>query len=268
MRTATLATVLLGVAALPAQDREFGAPVSTTLDQVRAEPHAYKNVNVKFTVQYASLGRISNPFFTKFTPSDFANFYGWADEQAIWQENSYEDLFGMLFLSKFSDQLEELYQLETYDRIQIHGVVRATFQDMPWIEVLAFEKLDSKLDTTVLTHLYRGEKLMQQRLWQRAISEFSVVPGDDVPANAQIAAFQGLGTCLLRIGEAQSALGYLQTAKDMTDGRNRQINRLLAIAQESPEEAIDRTVDSRVLKDHERPMWEAFDAGAGESAGM
>src|SRR6185369_14413694 len=68
MRTALFVSFLLGVAALPAQDREFGTAVPATLAQVRAEPEAYKNVKITFTVQFASLGRISNPFFTKFTP--------------------------------------------------------------------------------------------------------------------------------------------------------------------------------------------------------
>ena len=35
MRTATIATFLLGVAVLPAQDREFGTPVETTLTEIR-----------------------------------------------------------------------------------------------------------------------------------------------------------------------------------------------------------------------------------------
>ena len=75
---------------------------------MRAEPEAFSVVTVKFTVQFASLGRISNPFFTKFTSTDYANFYAWGDEQPIWQEPSYNDVFGMLFLSKMSSQLEKL----------------------------------------------------------------------------------------------------------------------------------------------------------------
>ncbi|MCA8951256.1 MAG: hypothetical protein KDE27_17245 [Planctomycetes bacterium] len=265
MRTATLASILLGIAVLPAQDdREFGTPVQTTLTRVRAEPHAYRNVKVTFVVQFASLGRISNPFFTKFTPSDFANFYVWGDEQEIWQQKSYEDLFGALFLSKFSPQLDALYQLQTYDRIRVTGIVRNTFQDMPWIEATEFEKVPSKLDTAVLTHLYRGEQFMQQRLWQRAIAELSLVPGGAVPQTAMLSAYRNLGTCLLRIGEVDLAKTYLQSASSLAGGRDRDVEDLLAIAENEPSQAIDRTVDSRNLKDFERPMWEAFEGGQGQ----
>jgi hypothetical protein len=249
---------LLGVAALPAQDREFGTPVATTLSQVRAEPEAFKNVKVTFTLQFASLGRISNPFFTKFTPTDFANFYGWADEQPIWREKSYGDVFGMLFLSKTHPKLQELYELQTYDRLVCTGVIRNTYQNTPWIEIVDFERAEGQLDTAVLTHLYRGEKLMEQRLWQRAIAELSLAPGEGVPPHALRTANKNLGICLLRMGEPQAAIGYLETAARMGKG-DLEVGELLAMARTQPDQAIDRTVDARTLRDSERPMWEAFD---------
>jgi hypothetical protein len=262
MRTALIVSFLLGVQALPAQDREFGTPVTTTLSQVRAEPEAFKNVKVCFTIQFTSLGKISNPFFTKFTPTDFANFYAWADEQPIWQEKAYNDVFGMLFLSKSHPKLEQLYQLSLYQRIQVIGIVRNTFQNTPWIEVTDFDAADGQLDTAVLTHLYRGEKLMEQRLWQRAIAELSLAPGAGVPQPAMRATHKNLGVCLLRMGEAQSAISYLESAAGM-GGSDAEIETLLAMAKTQPGQAIDRTVDSRGLKDSERPMWEAFDGDKG-----
>jgi hypothetical protein len=257
MRTALSVSFLLGVAALPAQDREFGTAVKTTLSQVRAEPEAFKNVKVVFTVQFASLGRISNPFFTKFTPTEYTNFYAWADEQAIWQEKSYNDVFGMLFLSKSSKQLDELYEMRLYQRLLITGVIRNTFQNTPWIEVTDFTVAPGALDTPVLTHLYRGEKLMEQRLWQRAVAELSLVPGAGVPPNAMRATQKDLGTCLLRMGEAGAAIGHLEAAAAI--GGDPEVDSMLAIAKGAPDQAIDRTVDSKDLKDSERPMWEAFE---------
>ena len=260
MRTALLVSFLLGAGALPAQDREFGTAVKTTLTQVRQDAEAFKNVKVTFTVQFASLGKIANPFFTKFTPTDFANFYAWADEQPIWQEKAYNDVFGMLFLSKSHPALEKLYELRLYQRLQVTGVIRNTFQDAPWIEVTDFTPLEEQLDTALLTHLYRGEKLMQQRLWQRAIAELSLTPGEGVPPHATRAAHKNLGICLLRMGEAQAAISYLESAAQMAKGQDIEVERLLATARTAPSEAIDRTVDARTLKDSERPMWEAFDS--------
>jgi len=259
MRSALFVSALLCVAALPAQDREFGVAVRTNLAAMRANPTAFQNVKVQFTVQFASLGRISNPFFTKFTPTDFANFYAWGDEQQIWQEPVYNDVSGTLFLSKSNPQLESLYGVRLYQRLDCTGVVRNAFQGMPWIEVLSFEVLDDQMDIAVLTHLHRGENLMSQRLWQRAISELSRVPGPGVPAVATMAAHRNLGVCLLRMGESRAAIGYLKSASAMSEGLDFEVENLLAMAETNPAKAIDRTVDSSTLKDSERPMWEAFE---------
>jgi hypothetical protein len=263
MRTALFLSFLLGVASLPAQDRDFGTAVRVSLAEVRSNPDAYKGVKVTFPAQFTSLGNISNPFFTKFTPTDFANFYAWGDEQPIWQEKSYEQVFGMLFLSKQHPKLEELYSMRLYQRVQITGIIRNTFQGSPWIEVSDFEALEGQLDTAVLTHLYRGEKLMDQRLWPRAIAELSLAPGDGVPPNAMRAAHKNLGICLLRMGEPQTAITYLESASALADGTDLEVLDLLATAKATPDQAIDRTVDSRGLKESERPMWEAFDGDKG-----
>src|SRR5882724_8146315 len=119
MRTSLLISFLLGAALLPAQDREFGSAVRTTLTQIRAEPDAYTGVKVVFPLQFASLGKLSNPFFTKFTPADFANFYAGAEEQPLSRREAYEDLFGTLFYAKLGPKLEQLYQLRVYQRLQV-----------------------------------------------------------------------------------------------------------------------------------------------------
>ena len=258
MRTALLISCLIGVKALPAQGAEFGKPVQTTVEAMRANPDAYHNVKVQFTAQFASLGRISNPFFTKFTPTEYTNFYVWGDDQEIWKEPSYNDVFGMLFLSKSNPQLDQLYTLPLYKRVKCTGVVRNTFQSIPWVEVLEFEQLGPQVDTAVLTHLHRGEKLMGQRLWQRAVAELSLAPGKGVPPAVARAAHKNLGVCFLRMGEARAATSHLQSAATLTAGRDFELEKLLATAQDQPSAGLDRTVDSSALRDCERPMWEAF----------
>ena len=171
-------SLALTPAALAGGDNE--TTVITTLTKVRETPEAFKQVRVQFPVQFASIGRVSNPFFTRFVPSDYANFYCWAEEQPIWRKNEYENVFAYLFLPKDHEQLQTLYDLELYDRIMITGVVRNTFQGAPWIEVLEFEYLGEHVSTESLAHAYRGEQLMARRQWHRAISELCGVRGCSV----------------------------------------------------------------------------------------
>src|SRR5262245_52170150 len=186
MKTSLLATLLLCAAALPAQDQDDpNTSVVTTLTNVKADPDAYRNVKVTFNVQFVSLGRIANPFFTRFTPAEFTNIYVWADEQPIWQRSSYEDMFGNMFYPKVGPQLQQIFELHMYERLSVTGIVRNTFQSTPWIEVTEFSPLSGQVNAAVLSHLYRGETFMSERRWQRAIAELTLAPGSGVPAAAQ-----------------------------------------------------------------------------------
>jgi len=258
MKTSLLAMVLC-VAALPAQDTDFSNPVATTLTNIRLVPDAYRNVQVVFPVQFAALGKLSNPFFTKFTPADFSNFYVWADEQPIWQRTSYDHVFGNMFYPKTGSQLQQIFELRMYQRLQITGVVRNTFQDQPWIEVLSYDTLSGQVDAATLSHMYRGEQFMGERRWQRAIAELTLAPGSGVPAAVQAAAYKNLGICYLRIGESDQAVSALSMAQSLSPTPDREVEDLLATANTKPSRELDRVVGQTGLKDYERPMWEAFD---------
>jgi hypothetical protein len=236
--------------------------IPTTLSTVRATPDAFRNLHVSFTVQFVSLGRVSNPFFTQFEPSQYANFHVWADEQPIWRRPAYDDVFGLLFLSKNHDQINELYDLRLYKRLRVTGIVRNTFQDMPWIEVVEFEQIGGQVTTASLAHLYRGEQLMEKRQWTAAIAELSQAPTAEAPETLQAAVHKNLGICYLRIGESGAALSHLTSAAGLLgDQVDRETALLLATASAAPERELDRVTNTRSVKDHERPMWEAFDDG-------
>ena len=261
MKKSLIASFLL-CAALPAQDQEFGSTVTTTLTAVRSDPDAFRNVRVEFVVQFASLGNLSNPFFTRFTPADYMNLYAWADEQPLWQQAQFEDPFGMLFYSKQGSQLAEVFAMKPYQRLKVRGVVRNTFQSAPWIEIDDFTALPGMVDSATLTHLYRGEKFMAERQWQKAIAELTLAPGSGVPAAAQHAAFKNLGICHLRIGESDEALNCLRQAAIFATDGDRQLEHLLATATSRPSAELDRTVGQVGLKDFEKPMWDAFEQDA------
>lgn len=259
----TLALVALTAPCLTAQVSPFDATertVTTTLDHVRQNPQAFKNVWVRFPVQFCSIGKVQNPFFTRFVPSQYANFYAWDEGAKIWQRPAYDDVFGTLFLSKESEQLEQLYALELYDRIMVTGIVRNVFQSKAWIEVTQFTPIPGKVDTPTLAHLFRGESHMQRRQWNRAISELSLASAGEVPNNIMANVHENLGTCYLRLGESETALMHLEQAERFAAGDlSRETAHMIATARENPESHLDREVEAIELGDFERPMWEAFE---------
>lgn len=260
MKKTLIASFLL-CAALPAQEQEFGTSVSTTLTAVRSDPDAFRNVKVEFTVQFAALGNLSNPFFTRFTPTEYTNLLVWADEQPIWQKGEYDNVFGMLFYSKQGEKLSTVHSMKPYERFKVQGIIRNTFQNTPWIEMTDFTPVTGAVDTATLTHLYRGEKLMAERQWQKAIAELNLAHGGSAPTTVQYATYRNLGICHLRVGESEQATACLRTARSLSTAVDGELDRMLATATTSPIAELDRSVGTGSLKDYEKPMWDAFETG-------
>ncbi len=266
-----LALAMAALVAPLAGAQNSGKPVEkvvqTTLDDIRQHPDAYKSVWVQFPVQFCSIGRVSNPFFTQFVPSQFANFYAWSAEQPIWREKEYDDVFGTLFISKENEQLNDIYDLGLYQRINVTGVVRNVFQSKPWIEVISFEPMPGAVDTPTLAHMFRGESHMQRRQWNRAISELSLASAGDVPQTVLSKVHEDLAVCYLRLGESDQAVMHLEEAKRMQTTSSTEFDELYRTAKNSPELQLDRQVEAVEVGDHERPMWEAFEDASAVSAG-
>lgn len=239
--------------------------VSTTLERIRHTPDAYKNVWVKFTVQFASVGKIKNPFFTEFVPSRFTNFYCWGDNQQIWKKDEYKDVFGLLFMAKGNEQVESLYVAKTYDRMIVTGVVRNTFQDEPWIEVTSFAPAPAQVNTATLSHMFRGESYMGKRQWSKAISELSLAPGDNLPTHVLGHIHKHLATCYLRLGESSTAIEHINNAVSMLGEVDEETRAMARLAVDDPARYLDRTLTDTQIGDHERPMWEAFEPRQGST---
>lgn len=262
-RVPTLALALTTcLCSLPAQGPEISSEgkliIDTSLDALRADPDAFKAVWVRFDVQFSSLGAVSNPFFTRFEPIDFANFYVWGGDQPIWRRDSYDDVFPTLFMSKRNPNLKELYTVKQYERLRVTGMVQNTFQALPWIEVTEFQRLPSEVDTPTLAHLYRAERHMQNREWRKAISELSLAPSADKPGFVRASVHKNMGVCHLRLGEADQARHHLQLAQNLESG-DRELNQLAAAAVKDPRSELDQGVDKDSVPEVDLPLWTAFE---------
>jgi tetratricopeptide (TPR) repeat protein len=255
-RAALLAACALATPAFAQSEQPI---IDTTLSQIRSTPEAFKSIRVRFDAQYCAVGRIYNPFFTGFVPSDFANFVLWGAEQPIWRQDDFNDMYSLAFVAKRNEKtLQNMYELAVYDRIQVTAIVRNVFQGKPWMEIEKIRVLDDKVTTATLSHLFRGETLMQRREWRRAIAELSLAPADGTPEPVLAAVARNLGTCYLRVGEPQPAIDNLERALAL-ESSDRETERLLTQVRRRPDVGLDRTVDTSRVRDHERPMWEAFE---------
>ncbi len=274
-----LLTLALGVAlpcvfeaAAPAQWRDSAqitTTVDTTLSQVRAHPEAFRNVKLRFDLQFASLGNVSNPFFTPFVTSDFANFHAWGAEQPIWRKAEFDDMFGLLFLAKTSEQLQTLYDAKVFTRMRATALVRNTFQGRPWIEIVSFEPETERVDWPTLGNLFRAEEWMAKRQWRKALSELSLASQATNPSYVAAQISKATGTCYLRLGEAAQATEHLTKARTLLGTtEDLELASLLKAIQDDPTRELDRVVTNDEITEYERPLWEAFDEGKGTSGRM
>lgn len=252
-------TLGLSLALVPTLAAQQVTVVATTLAQLRKSPDAYRGVWVRFTIQFASLGKVQNPFFTEFEASQYANFYGWADEQAIWKKSEYEDLFGLFFIRKENDICSQIYKMKVYDRMEVVAIVRNVFQRQPWMEITELTTLERRANTATLSHLYRGETYMQKRDWRRALAELSLAPGDNIPDHIRGQVHKNLAMCYLRLGEAGTAVQHLESAVELMNEIDPEIREIAALAKVRPESFLDRTLSNVQVEEHNRPMWEAFE---------
>ena len=250
----------LATPAVPAQGpRATDKVTEITSTELRRAPENFKGVAVRFPVQFCATGRVFNPFFTAFTPSEFANFSVWGAEQAIWLRSEYDNPFGYMFVSKRVPELiDQVMALKVYEQFMLSGVVRSTFQGTPWVEVTAIQRMDQALNTETLAHMFRGSQLMENRRWALAIGELALANADGIPSRVIGEIHKMIGICHLRMGEAAKAAEQFDLAQGNIKN-DAELTALSIIATKTPEAGIDRVVTAAPLKDAERPMWEAFE---------
>ena len=64
------------------------------------------------------------------------------------------------------------------------------------------------------------------------------------------------------MGETYSATQHLEAAAGLTGGDS-ETRRWLNLVSSDPSAALDREVNRQAVKDHERPLWEAFEGIGG-----
>lgn len=258
----------LAVGALPAQveTQGFGIPKDTTLQTIRDIPDAFKNVWVRFTGQFFSVGPIHNPFFTRFTRADYVNFAVWAHDQKIWEKEEFDNPCSTLFCSKASgDLLTTVYDLQMYERVRVTGIVRNTFKGEPWIEVNRVEPIAGRITTASLTHLGRARRMIQNHRWQQATVELNLASSQSLTEHARGWVHAYLGLCYMRVGKPNEAEDHLEVAAGLLP-QEQDVQEWLDGLARDPRGEVDTHVTMSQVRSGDRPMWEAVEDARDQKA--
>ncbi|MBL8900283.1 MAG: hypothetical protein JNM84_21810 [Planctomycetes bacterium] len=131
-------------------------PRMVTLGDLLRSPEAYRGLTVRTTIAFSDLGKLENPFFTRFTNNNYMNFSAWDDLQPIWRKEEYLKSYPLLFARRTTPICDHFADAKRFDRFAVEVMVQDTFRGKPWIEVLSVRKEESSLSMGSLRHLYHA----------------------------------------------------------------------------------------------------------------
>ena len=235
-------------------------PREANLSQVRDNGSSFKNVHIRFKAYFVGLGTLHNPFFTRFTRSEYANFGAWGEEQKLWMRKEYDNPVSTFFVqkSRTSRVLQQIYDLKRYQLVEAVGIVRNIFQGEPWIEVLSINPLGQEVTVSTLAHMNRAVALIKNHNWAKAGAELSLAKTADIPEKTLAWLQAYLGECLLRTGKPVSAATEIEAALAALP-REQYVLGLHREIMKDPKAAIDNQVTLARVSREMLPMWEAVE---------
>lgn len=185
---------------------------SVTLSQIRAEPHAFRNIDVSFVIQFNGIGSIDNPYYTRFERDQYVNFSAWDDSAKLWDRKTYRDSFPYLFMSRISKQSGTLLKSHRYQRFVVTGRVSSVFRGQPWFEVFGLKLLEGAMTEPSLIHIVKANELKKLRRFDAAAGEYALAHIPSLPIAAKTTCLTQQAYCLSMANRYADALRSLQQA--------------------------------------------------------
>lgn len=202
--TAALLVVLTGSASAGWWDKAADAtPVD--LQKVMSSPEAYKGKEITFDCVFHEVSKFFNPYYTRFTPSEYVNFSVWPASSRLWREADYMGSHPFLFIERGNKDLNRILGTKKFARLRLTGYVQNTFKNTPWIEVRFVEVLPGGITTDSLREIVLGDEAADAGRYDEALAHFEA-------ALAQPLASDVVADLELKRGKSYLALGQREAA--------------------------------------------------------
>ncbi len=175
---------LLSVAA-PAAHEVPATPALVPWADVAAEPCRHHGQELRLRLQVHSRPARWQPGPTRFGPGAFLALDAWSDEQFPWVEHDYLAPTARVFVRRDTAAARAIAAARTHQRLEIRGVVREVWRDVPWIEVTAAHVLDEEIGEATVIHAARAIDLMESDSWELADQELLQALSGPVPPAAR-----------------------------------------------------------------------------------
>ena len=170
-------------------------PPRASWEELCDRPVEWLGKTVKLQVQFSSRVETWNPYLTRFGPRQFTAIQGWTDQQFPWVKAEFDAPSVRVFLRTGGACDWALEDAKLGARFEITGIVRETFLDLPWIEVVEVLPLAERISEGTAIHASKACDLMRTRSYVLAESELQQAITDDLPPLARTELERLLGLC-------------------------------------------------------------------------
>jgi tetratricopeptide (TPR) repeat protein len=133
-------------------------PRTTTLEKLRADPSAFKDVPVRVTLLFHEKRGIFNPYYTPFLPDRYFNLSAWSDSELFSKEDFTKNLYAFFFVEKDSAFGRRLSEIAPRTRINCKAIVRSVFRGEPWIEISDVKEETGSVGPVSIRAVLRGDE--------------------------------------------------------------------------------------------------------------
>lgn len=159
---------------------------TVTFEQLLAEPEEYMGLRVKFSAVVSEERAVGNPYFTRFTSSQFARFAIHSAARPLWTPEILNQEFAQVFVLKNAPELEQLRSAKRNQLAELTVIVRDSFRNLPWMEVVEVKLSPAWTPEGSLIAYARAQKLRKDGQLPMAIEELHNAYIDPLPKESKI----------------------------------------------------------------------------------
>jgi hypothetical protein len=150
---------------------------------------------VRVQVQFSGRVETWNPYITRFGTRQFSAVQAWTDEQFPWIQAERDAPVVRVFTRRGGAGDWALESAKPGVRFEMTLIVRETFLDLPWAEVVGILPLAERISEGTAIHAGKACELMRTSAFTLAESELQQAITDDLPAAARTELERLLALC-------------------------------------------------------------------------
>jgi tetratricopeptide (TPR) repeat protein len=190
------------------------------LEDIIANPEAFKTTSVTFRAQFHKMTDVYSPFYTVFNPSGYLNFSAWEYNAPLWTKAGYKSDFPFLYIEKRDYRLaDQVLELEPYTRFEATGLIRSTFNNTPWIQVTSIKTIPRYMTKNAIQHMAKGYARKKKGDHINAVLEFSQAYSEELPREVQVLIRKEEGKSLFILGKYPEAVVAFEQAQRLLRGK-------------------------------------------------